>query len=155
MIDSSLITLIASIAGIILVSLIVALVKVITTFVNKNMVDSFNITKEFASKNDLEKFKNEMKRDLAVERVALQELLLQQLDKSIDGKIKELRNIGNKLVSVDEMINDLNVLKEDFKDKIASYNVLEDSILSVRKELNKMKYGTEKPTEEDVRRRKG
>lgn len=155
MLSSEIITLIASIAGIILASFLVALVKVITTFVNKNMVDSFNITKSFASKDDLEKFKNEIKRDLAVERVALQELLLQQLDKTIDSKIKELRGIGNKLMSVDAMINELNLLKEDFKDKIASYNVIEDNMLSLRKELNKMRYGTERPGAEEVSRRKG
>lgn len=155
MFDQGIVTIIASISGVILVSFLVALIKVITTFVNRNMIDSFNITKSFASKDDLDKFKSEIKRDLAVERVALQELLLQQLDKSIDGKIKELRNIGNKLISVDEMINELKLVREDFKDKIASYNVLEDSVSSLRKELNKMKYGTEKPGQEVVNRRKG
>lgn len=155
MIDSTLITLIASIAGIILAALLVALVKVITTFVNRNMMDSFNISKGFVRKAELTEFKNEMKRDMAIERVALQELLLQQLDKSIDNKIKEFRNVGNKLVTIDHTINTLELLKEDFKEKIASFNLVDDQLLSLRKEVNQIKYGTDTPSIETVERRRG
>lgn len=155
MIDSSLITLIASIAGIILAALLVALVKVITTFVNRNMMDAFNISKGFVRKSELTEFKNEMKRDMAIERVALQELLLQQLDKSIDNKIKEFRNVGNKLITIDETINTLELLKEDFKEKIASFNLVDDQLLALRKEVNQIKYGTDSPTIETVERRRG
>jgi len=153
--DNSLITLIASIAGIILASLLVALVKVITTFANRNMIESFNISKGFVRKTEMTEFKNEMKRDMAVERVALQELLMQQLDKTVDNKIKEFRNVGNKLLTIDETINELNLLREDFKDKVASFNLIDDKVLSLRKEVNSIKYGTESPSEELVERRRG
>lgn len=152
---SQLITLIASIAGIILASFLIALVKVITTFVNKNMLDAFNISKNFIRREELDGFKNEVKKDLAIERVALQELLLQQLDKSIDNKIKELRSIGHRLASIDETISSLNLIKEDFKEKIASLNLIEDEIRALRKEINKIKYGTERPDEETINRRRG
>jgi len=153
--DSSLITLIASIAGIILASLLVALVKVITTFANRNMIESFNISKGFVRKSELTEFKNEMKRDMAVERVALQELLMQQLDKTVDNKIKEFRNVGNKLMTIDETINHLELLKEEFKDKVSSFNLVNDELLSLRKEVNSIKYGTESPSIEIVERRRG
>ena len=52
--DSSLVTLISSIAGIILASLLVTLVKVITTFANKNIADVFNVWKNFVRKEELE-----------------------------------------------------------------------------------------------------
>jgi hypothetical protein len=155
MIDSTLITLIASIAGIILAALLVALVKVVTTFVNRNMSESFNISKGFVRKSELTEFKNEMKRDMAIERVALQELLLQQLDKSIDNKIKEFRNVGNKLITIDQTINTLELLKEDFKEKVASFNLVDDQLLSLRKEVNQIKYGTDAPSAETIERRRG
>jgi hypothetical protein len=155
MIDSSLITLISSIASVILAALLVALVKVITTFVNRNMLESFNIYKGFVRKTELTEFKNEMKRDMAIERVALQELLLQQLDKSIDNKIKEFRNVGNKLLTIDQTINELNLLREDFKEKVASFNLVDDQLLSLRKEVNQIKYGTDTPSIETVERRRG
>jgi hypothetical protein len=155
MIDSSLITLISSIASVILAALLVALVKVITTFVNRNMLESFNISKGFVRKTELTEFKNEMKRDMAIERVALQELLLQQLDKSIDNKIKEFRNVGNKLLTIDQTINELNLLREDFKEKVASFNLVDDQLLSLRKEVNQIKYGTDTPSIETVERRRG
>lgn len=119
------------------------------------MMDAFNISKGFVRKSELTEFKNEMKRDMAIERVALQELLLQQLDKSIDNKIKEFRNVGNKLITIDETINTLELLKEDFKEKIASFNLVDDQLLALRKEVNQIKYGTDSPTIETVERRRG
>jgi hypothetical protein len=153
--DSSLITLIASISGIIFAAFLVALVRVITAFANKNMLDSFNISKGFVRKTEMTEFKNEIKMDLAIERVALQELLMQQLDKSIDNKIKEFRNVGNKLLSIDETINHLELLRDDFKDKVSSLNLIEDKLSSLRKEVNTIRYGTESPSEEVIERRKG
>lgn len=153
--NTQLITLIASISMVILTALLVTLVKVITTFVNKNMLDAFNISKGFTRKAELTDFKNEMKRDMAIERVTLQELLLQQLDKSIDNKIKEFRNVSNKLLSIDETINMLELLKEEFKDKVASFNLVDDELLSLRKEVNKIRYGTDVPDKETVERRRG
>lgn len=153
--SSQIISLIISISSITLAMLLVVLVKVITTFANKNMVESFNISKGFVRKQEMTEFKNEMKRELAVERVALQELLMQQLDRSIDNKIKEFRNVGNKLLTIDETIDELNLLREDFKDKISSFNVVDDKVSALRKEVNSIKYGTESPNEELVERRRG
>lgn len=152
---SQIISLIVSISSIILAMLLVALVKVITTFANRNMTESFNISKGFVRKSEMTEFKNEMKRDLAIERVALQELLMNQMDKNIDSKIKEFRNIGNKLISIDETINVLELLKEEFRDKVSSFNLVDDKLESLRKEFNNIRYGTENPSEENIKRRKG
>lgn len=152
---SELISLVVSISSIILTMLFLVLIKVITSFSTKNVTDTFNISKGFVRKVELTEFKNEMRQDMAVERVALQELVMQQLNTSIDNKVKELRNIGNKLISVDEMINDLELLKDDFKDKIASFNLVNDELVSIRKDVNQIKYGTDVPSEETISRRKG
>lgn len=153
--DSSLITLIASISAVILAMFLLILVKVITSFATNNVSESFNLSKGFVRKQEMTEFKNEMKRDMAIERVALQELLMQQLDKTVDNKIKDLRNLGNKLVAIDETINSLELLKDEFRDRVASFNLINDQLLSIRKEINQIKYGTDTPSEESVQRRKG
>lgn len=150
-----LITLIASISMVILTALLVTLIKVITTFVNKNMLDSFNISKGFVRKTEMTEFKNEMKRDMAIERVALQELLLHQVDKSIENKIKDIKSVGSKISSVDDTVAALLSLQEDFKEKISSFNLVNDQLLSIRKEVNLIRYGTSAPDDEDVKRRQG
>ncbi len=153
--DTSIITLIASISGIIVSFFVLVIVRIITGFANKNLIESFNVSKGFVRKVEMSEFKNEIKTDLAIERVALQELLMQQLDKSIDNKIKEFRNIGNKLLSIDETINELELLREEFKDKVSSFNLIDDKVTTLRKEVNSIKYGTESPNEEVIERRKG
>jgi hypothetical protein len=135
--------------------LLVVLVKVIVTFANKNMIESFNISKGFVRKSDLIEFKNEVRKTMAIEQITLQQLLMQQLDQMIDNKIKEFRNVGNKLVTIDETINALNLLKDDFKDKISSFNLIGDDVSSLRKEFNQIRYGTDTPSEEIIKRRKG
>lgn len=153
--DQGLVTIIASISGVVLATFLVALVKVITTFVNKNIMDTFHLSKEFATKSELEKFKDEMKRDLAVERVTLQTLLLDQMEKALEDRIKSLRSIGNKMISAEDMLDELEGIREDFKDKISSYNLIEDKVDAMRKELNMIRYGTDKPINEEVNRRRG
>lgn len=155
MIDGTLVTLIASIAGIIMSAVLFAIVKVITSFSTNSMTRAFDVSKGFIRKTEMTEFKNEMKKDMAVDRVAMQELLMQQVDKTVDNKIKEFRNIGNKLITIDETIDRLTKLEEDFKDKIASFNLLEDEVKSLRKEFNKIRYGSDEPREEVIERRKG
>lgn len=155
MTDGGLIALITSIAGVILSSLILAIVKAVMSFVDRNMDNAFNVSKDFIRKSEFESFKNSMKRDMAVERVALQELLLSQLDKNINSKIKEFRNVGDRLLTIDETVAELERLRDDFKDSISSYNLLDGKVDSLTKEFNKMRYGTEKPTEEQTKRRRG
>lgn len=154
-IDTGLVTIISSIAGVIMVSVLVALVKVITTFVNKNMIDSFNISKGFIRRKEFTELKNELKKEMAVERLALQELLTLYVGDAIEGKIRDIKNINNRLDSVDDTIEILRELEDDFKDKVSSMNLAFDDIATLKKELNKIKYGTENPTNEQIERRHG
>jgi predicted RNase H-like nuclease (RuvC/YqgF family) len=135
--------------------LLLALVKVITSFSNKNMNEAFNISKGFIRKSEFIELKNELKKEIAVERVIMQESLMQQIDRTFDSKVKEIKNIGYKLEAMDDIINELKNLKEEFKDKISSFNVLNDEVMSLRKEINKLRYGTDTPSEENISRRKG
>jgi len=153
--SSQLITLISSISSVILAMLLLALIKVITSFSNKNMTEAFNISKGFIRKAEFVELKNELKRELAVERVIMQESLMQQIERTFDSKVKEIRNLGNRLENIDETVRNLEKLEEEFKDRIASFNLLNDEVLSLRKEVNKLKYGTETPSEENISRRKG